>query len=63
MLYIAEQNRVLQYPAAAFLYESADVVAVPIVPQGELIPPADESYRGHWRGTGEDTDAHRATTT
>ena len=44
MLYIAEQNRVLQYPAAAFFYESADVVAVPIVPQGELIPPADESY-------------------
>jgi len=44
MLYIAEQNRVLQYPAAAFFYESPDVVAVPIVPQGQLIPPADESY-------------------
>ena len=44
MLYIAEQNRVLQYPAAAFFYESPDVVAVPIVPQGQLIPPGDESY-------------------
>ncbi len=44
MLYIAEQNRVLQYPAAEFFYESPDVVAVPIVAQGELIPPDHESY-------------------
>ena len=44
MLYIAEQNRVLQYPAAEFFYESPDVVAVPIVPQGELIPPEHESF-------------------
>lgn len=44
MLYIAEQNRVVQYPAAEFFYESPDVVAVPIVPQGELIPPEHESY-------------------
>lgn len=43
-LFIAEQNRVLMYPAAAFFYESPDVVAVPIVPQGELIPPEEESY-------------------
>ena len=32
------------YPAAEFFYESPDVVAVPIVPQGELIPKEDESY-------------------
>ena len=30
------------YPAAEFFYESPDVVAVPIVPQGELIPKEDE---------------------
>ncbi len=43
-LYIVEQNRVLLYPAAAFFYESPDVVAVPIVPQGKLIPVEEESY-------------------
>jgi glucose/arabinose dehydrogenase len=44
MLYVVEQNRVLQYPAAEFFYESPDVVAVPIVPQGDLIPKDEESY-------------------
>ena len=43
-LFIAERNRVLMYPAAEFFYESPDVVAVPIVPQGELVPVAEESY-------------------
>lgn len=43
-LIIAEQNRVLLYPAAEFFYESPDVVAVPIVPAGELIPVDEESY-------------------
>lgn len=43
-LIIAEQNRVLLYPAAEFFYESPDVVAVPIVPQGELVPVEEESY-------------------
>jgi glucose/arabinose dehydrogenase len=43
-LFIAEQNRVLMYPAAEFFYESPDVVAVPIVPQGKLIPEDEESY-------------------
>ncbi len=43
-LFIAEQNRVLMYPAAEFFYESPDVVAIPIVPEGELIPKAEESY-------------------
>ena len=43
-LYIAEQNRVLEYPAAEFFYESADVVAGAVVPEGELIPKGDESY-------------------
>ena len=43
-LFIAEQNRVLMYPAAEFFYESPDVVAVPIVAQGELIPKEEESY-------------------
>lgn len=44
MLYIAERNRVLMYPAAEFFHESPDVVAVPVVPQGELIPVEEESY-------------------
>lgn len=43
-LIIAEQNRVLLYPAAEFFYESPDVVAVPIVPGGELVPVEEESY-------------------
>ena len=43
-LFIVEQNRVLMYPAAEFFYESADVVAVPIVAEGDLIPKAEESY-------------------
>jgi glucose/arabinose dehydrogenase len=43
-LYIAEQNRVLVYPAAEFFYESPDVAAFNVLPQGKLIPPDDESY-------------------
>lgn len=43
-LYIAERNRVMQYPAAEFFHESPDVVAEPIVPQGTLIPVEEESY-------------------
>lgn len=44
VLFIAEQNRVLQYPAAEFFYESPDVVAVPVVPGGELVPEEEVSY-------------------
>jgi glucose/arabinose dehydrogenase len=43
-LYIAEQNRVLEYPAAEFFYESPDVVASVVVAEGELIPKSEESY-------------------
>ncbi|WP_296988845.1 PQQ-dependent sugar dehydrogenase, partial [Thalassospira sp. UBA1131] len=43
-LYIAEQNRVLVFPAAEFFYESPDVAAFNVVKQGDLIPPAEESY-------------------
>lgn len=43
-LFIAERNRVMMYPAAEFFHESPDVVAVPIVPQGALIPEDEESY-------------------
>ena len=43
-LYVVEQNRVLQYPAAEFFYESPDVAVGIVVPQGQLIPPAEESY-------------------
>ncbi len=43
-LYIAEQNRVLLFPAAEFFYESPDVAAFNLVAKGDLIPPAEESY-------------------
>ena len=43
-LYVAEQNRVLVFPAAEFFYEGPDVAAFEVVKQGELIPPAEESY-------------------
>ena len=44
MLYIAERNRVLVFPAAEFFYESPDVAAFNVVPEGELIPPEEESF-------------------
>jgi len=43
-LYVVEQNRVVEYPAAEFFYESADVVAGAVVAEGELIPKSEESY-------------------
>jgi glucose/arabinose dehydrogenase len=43
-LFVAEQNRVLLFPAAEFFYEGPDVAAFVVVPQGELIPRAEESY-------------------
>src|SRR5258707_15741343 len=36
-LYIPEQKRVLEYPAAEIFYESADGVAGGVVPEGGLI--------------------------
>ena len=44
VLYIAEQNRVLAFPAAEFFYESPDVAVEVVAPQGELIPPEEESF-------------------
>ena len=44
VLFIAERNRVLQFPAAEFFYESPDVAAFNVVKQGDLIPVEDESY-------------------
>jgi glucose/arabinose dehydrogenase len=44
MLYVVEQNRVLQYAAAEFFYESPDVAVSQIVPQGQLIPKDAESF-------------------
>ena len=43
-LYIAEQNRVLVFPAAEFFYESPDVAAFNVLKQGTLIPTDEESY-------------------
>jgi glucose/arabinose dehydrogenase len=44
ILYVAEQNRVLQFPAAEFFYEGPDVAAFQVLKQGELIPATEESY-------------------
>jgi len=43
-LYVVERNRVMLFPAAEYFMEGSDTVAVPIVPQGELIPADEESY-------------------
>ncbi len=43
-LYIAEQNRVLLFPAAEFFYESPDVAAFNLVAKGDLIPTDEESF-------------------
>jgi glucose/arabinose dehydrogenase len=43
-LYIAEQNRVLLFPAAEFFYESPDVAAFNLVKKGDLIPVEEESF-------------------
>ncbi|MDZ4136338.1 MAG: PQQ-dependent sugar dehydrogenase, partial [Paracoccaceae bacterium] len=43
-LYIAEQNRVLLFPAAEFFYESPDVAAFNLVAKGDLIPADQESF-------------------
>lgn len=43
-LYIAEQNRVLLFPAAEFFYESPDVAAFNLVKKGDLIPAEQESF-------------------
>ncbi|HEX4571123.1 MAG TPA: PQQ-dependent sugar dehydrogenase [Dongiaceae bacterium] len=43
-MFSIEQNRILMCPAAEFFYESADVVAIPVVAEGQLVPKAEESY-------------------
>lgn len=43
-LFVAERNRVMMFPAAEYFMEGSDTVAIPIVKQGKLIPPDEESY-------------------
>ena len=43
-LFIAERNRVLIFPAAEFFFEGPDPAVGVVVPQGELIPPEEESF-------------------
>jgi len=43
-LIVVEHNRVLNFPAAEFFYESPDVAVVEVVPQGKLIPEEEESF-------------------
>ncbi len=43
-LFIAEQNRVITYPAAEFFYEGPDVAVGVVVAQGDLIPKDEESF-------------------
>ena len=49
-LYVAEQNRVLVFPAAEFFYESPDVAIGQVVPQGELIPRRRGELQPHGAG-------------
>ena len=43
-LIIVEHNRVLNFPAAEFFYESPDVAVIEVVKQGKLIPVEEESF-------------------
>ncbi len=43
-LIVVEHNRVLNFPAAEFFYEGPDVAVIEVVPQGQLVPPDEESY-------------------
>ncbi|MDR3519245.1 MAG: PQQ-dependent sugar dehydrogenase [Azospirillaceae bacterium] len=43
-LYVAEQNRVLEFAAAEFFYESPDVAVNVVVPEGSLIPAEEQSF-------------------
>ena len=43
-LYIVEHNRVLNFPAAEFFHENPDVAVSVVVPEGELVPPSEESF-------------------
>ena len=44
VLYVAEQNRILSFPAAEFFYEGPDVAAFNVLKQGDLIPEDEVSY-------------------
>jgi glucose/arabinose dehydrogenase len=43
-LFVAEQNRVLLFPAAEFFYESPEIAVGQVVKQGELVPKEEESF-------------------
>ena len=43
-LFIAERNRVLNFPAAEFFFEGPDQPVAVVVEQGELIPAEEESF-------------------
>jgi glucose/arabinose dehydrogenase len=43
-LIVVEGNRVYTFPAAEFFYEGPDVAVGEVVPQGQLIPPEEESF-------------------
>ncbi|WAJ31572.1 PQQ-dependent sugar dehydrogenase [Antarcticirhabdus aurantiaca] len=43
-LFIAEQNRVLTFPAAEFFYESPDVALGEVIKKGNLVPTSEESF-------------------
>jgi len=43
-LIVVEHNRILNFPAAEFFYESPDVAVIEVVGQGKLIPEEEESF-------------------
>lgn len=44
ILFVVELNRVLDFPAAEFFYESPDTAVETVVPQGKLIPTSEQSF-------------------
>ncbi|MEO8937703.1 MAG: PQQ-dependent sugar dehydrogenase [Burkholderiaceae bacterium] len=44
VLVVVETNRIYAFPAAEFFYEGGDVAVAEIVPEGQLIPPDEESF-------------------
>jgi glucose/arabinose dehydrogenase len=43
-LIVVENNRVYTFPGAEFFYDTPDVAVGEVVPQGQLIPPEEESF-------------------
>ena len=55
-LIVAESNRILHFPAAEYFYEGPDVAVGVVVPEGKLIPVAEQSFNHTGRVVKVDKD-------